>query len=316
MALLTRIVTVYQQWSFLEHWLGDDALFAPEVAWMVVNDAPWAPCPPELLRRLEARGFRIVSPPANLGRCGARNRGASLAETAWIECIDGDDIPLPWDPRDLAGVSERVAACYYPHATHSLEDGERRTHEPYDPEQIHHELAFLFERWQPINARPACLLWRRDLFLDIGGYDARFEMIEDFDLARRADHAGGELLSFRKPKQSYLLELEGRPDLGVAPLGRMRFFGAVERGASPEAVELARQHAGGFAAKTIWAATRVLDGYAQLPATLRAERTVFGTRPEEDLFPLYHEMRRLLFRLQPPSLVQRLREALKLLLGR
>ena len=201
-APVSRIVTCYKQWTFLGHWLKDDALFGPGVEWLVVNDAPGHAPPPDVSDLMARRGVRLLTVLSNMGRSRARNHGAREARGTWLDFVDGDDHPLPLDPatvlnRDcelLAGPVRLADATRTPFA-----DASRAPIEAFD------NWADLLPRFAPINVAPSALLWRREYFLALDGYDARFDGGEDLQLAYRAMTHGARLERMPCPKQCYFL---------------------------------------------------------------------------------------------------------------
>lgn len=188
---VSRIVTLYNQWEFLD-WLDDDALFAPETTFVLIDDASTQPPPDRVLARIRARGILLHRLPRNVGRARARNAGADLAASEWIEFVDGDDRPLPLDPRPLAGGAELGV---FPVRVHGA-----RTDELAPPVRC----PLLVDARAPggyVDPRPAALAWRRPTFLALGGFDPRAEPVEDLDLALRARHLPRAYAT--QPKQSY-----------------------------------------------------------------------------------------------------------------
>jgi GT2 family glycosyltransferase len=55
----------------------------------------------------------------------------------------------------------------------------------------------------PVDVRPASLLWRREFFSRLGGFDGRFESGEDFQLVLKADRLGARIARPAMPKQIY-----------------------------------------------------------------------------------------------------------------
>ncbi len=233
--LLTRIVTVYRQWEFVARWADDSRLADPRVAWIFVNDAasPDDLLPPSLRGTAVGRGARFVEDGVNRGRSAARNRGAALAATPWIAHIDGDDTPLPL-PEVAPFLEGGDDLVFFPFATHDDRfvpgsGGEAWTEERVDT-AVFGELFRALGLAEPVDWRPASLLWRRDFFEQIGGYDGRCEGAEDAQLVwkalgrgARTARGGGALVSIWKGAAA------GRPEQIHLTAGRLRFWEEVAR---------------------------------------------------------------------------------------
>lgn len=198
--LVSRIMTCYRQWSYLAQWIGDDALFSPEIEWFVVNDAPSDPPPPELAAKMDRRGIQLLSPPTNLGRSRARNLGARESSARWLDFIDGDDRPLPLATTGLddspAGLIEHPVRL----AQTGRDSFDSGSSAPISRLSIWRSL---LPQYQPINVTPAAVLWERDTFQRLDGFDARFDGAEDFHLVFRAMITGVVLARLDTPKQCY-----------------------------------------------------------------------------------------------------------------
>jgi GT2 family glycosyltransferase len=199
MPLLARIVTCHRQWHFLEQWLGDDRLFGPDIEWVIVNDAPEAPPSVATEALLQRRGVQVVRPACNLGRSGARNLGVANASAAWVELIDGDDVPLPLDPEQLANLPADIVS----HPVWEIPENSLTLPEPPVAPTLRGMWGGILPRLQPFDVRPASLLWRRAFLLKLGGFDGRFESAEDLQLALKADRQGARVARHPTPKQAY-----------------------------------------------------------------------------------------------------------------
>jgi glycosyltransferase involved in cell wall biosynthesis len=219
---LSRIVTCYRQWPEVAHWLRWERCFAPAIEWIVVNDCPADPCPAACAAELARRGARVVVPDANLGRAGARNLGATLARGEWVEHLDGDDLPLPVDAAALppAGANEvlQFPAPVVRRAATTIAD--TAEFEAMAPERAD-MWGPLLPELRPFDVRLTATMWSRAFFLRLGGYDGRFEGIEDVQLAFKAAQARASVRPMPRPKQVYCL----RP--GRETLARVRVEGAV-----------------------------------------------------------------------------------------
>jgi hypothetical protein len=204
--LLSRVVTCYRQWSYVQSWIRRDELFAaPHTEWIVVNDCPRDKPSEALAAQLQARGVQVITPPANLGRSGARNRAATMARGEWLDFVDGDDGPLPFDPSFLVGIKEDIVSVpvRLAQAGHDFEKpGDAPLHRAGSWDE-------LLPRFAPVDVAPSAVLWRRDSFLDLGGFDGRFDGAEDLQMMFRAAETGLTLARHEEPKQCYFLR-EGR----------------------------------------------------------------------------------------------------------
>lgn len=190
---ISRIVTIFEQWHFLT-WLSNDPLFQNDIEFILVDDGSSQPLPRSVGDVIRERGIKLITLPRNAGRCVARNAGAQAATGEYLDFIDGDDLPLPlaFDPEWDRTAPEIVS---FPFEVHG--QGKSMQHSfvrnplldsPGAPEGF-------------LDPRPAALLWRRQYFIDAGGFDPRWEMAEDLELLLRTKNAR---ISFaRKPKQSY-----------------------------------------------------------------------------------------------------------------
>jgi glycosyltransferase involved in cell wall biosynthesis len=207
--VVSRIMTCYRQWSYLAQWIGDDSLYAPGTEWIIVNDAPADPPPPELTAIMAQRGIRLLTPSTNLGRSRARNLGARESSGHWLDFIDGDDHPLPLDTASLANVT----AGLIEHPVRMAQKGEHSFDQGRTAPIIRMSIwRSLLPRYQPINVTPAAVLWQREIFNRLDGFDARFDGAEDFHLVFRAMITGVELARHDSPKQCYFMP-ERRPTL-------------------------------------------------------------------------------------------------------
>jgi len=198
--LLSRVVTCYHQWHFVEQWITLDGLFRADTEWIIVNDSPTDTPSDELLRRIEARNIRIVSLKTNIGRSNARNAGANTATGLWVDFVDGDDLPLVFDPAFLLSCSADLVS----HPTRITVIGKGRFMDGASaPLNYPNDWAELLHRFAPVGVAPSASLWQRSFFLGLGGFDGRFDGAEDTQLVFRAMQAGGQIGRSDIPKQCY-----------------------------------------------------------------------------------------------------------------
>lgn len=191
MIRFSRIVTIYDQWHFLD-WLDDATLFNADTEFILVDDCSPQQPPEEILSKLATRGARLERPFRNSGRCIARNLGASVARGEYLDFIDGDDRPLPLCHEPAWAGAEVVFFPFRVHGQgHSMAASFARNPILRDERAPHGYL----------DIRPAAVLWKRAAFADLGGFDARFEGAEDLELALRAHTLNRGFAT--QPKQSY-----------------------------------------------------------------------------------------------------------------
>jgi glycosyltransferase involved in cell wall biosynthesis len=122
----------------------------------------------------------------NRGVAAARNRGVAEAKSEWIAFLDSDD---EWLPQKIE-LQEVVARCHLEsvliYSSYYIQTGpgNRRLGRVPTSDRIWPLL-----RVQNPLATPTVLL-RRDLFLDLGGFDAKLHRCEDWDLWVRARLSG------------------------------------------------------------------------------------------------------------------------------
>lgn len=202
MKLVSRVVTVYGQWDYLALWLGNDQLFVPEVEWILVNDDPSRNCSIELLTRLKQRGITCLSPEINQGRSGARNLGLAASTSPWVEFVDGDDIPLPLELDDFQSLPDADIILFRNDFYRIGKEGVEVSPEEAAADDVWQRIGLLREL-PPINCRPACLVFRREILNRVHGFDGRFDTCEDLHLVWKMDQVGATVKSIAKVKQLY-----------------------------------------------------------------------------------------------------------------
>jgi len=218
---LTRIVTCYRQWSLLERWAGNPALRQAGVKWIIVNDDPGTPCPSESASLLGSLGAVVHTVRFNSGRSAARNAGATLSDTPYIEHIDGDDFPLPYDQGVIDQLDGTFDLGAFP-----VWEATNTVFPPNPPPRLAIQPAWslFLPQLSPLDVRPAGTLWRNEFFRRLGGYDARFESAEDFQLACRANAAGARVKRFEVPKQCYSARTESTLRCPLFVEGHLRLW--------------------------------------------------------------------------------------------
>jgi hypothetical protein len=132
-------------------------------------------------------GVTLVEHEASRGRSEAANAGVKAAKNEYIGFLDDDDLYYPEHLATLANGS-RVsnAAAWYSDAVSAFIDGESREPMRIYARDFDREL-LLVDNYIPLPT----LLLRRSDFLDLGGFDAAFDLFEDWDflirLSQRSD---------------------------------------------------------------------------------------------------------------------------------
>jgi GT2 family glycosyltransferase len=155
---------------------------------IVVDDGSVQPQLPELLA-LAADGAITLIQEANRGVNGACNRGARELATELMLVLGDDDVLLPGALAALSGTLH-----HHPHAVGAAGGGRRyftrgtgslgALEQPFLERGDYEEL---------IGGNPffaGAVLFRREAFLAIGGYEEREQVVEDWDLWLRLSRVG------------------------------------------------------------------------------------------------------------------------------
>ena len=113
------------------------------------------------------------------GVAAARNAGVAAVDCRWIAFLDSDDL---WLPTKLAAQMAWLSACP---AYRIAQTGERwLDHGRHrNPRQWHRKEERLFPRClERCLVSPSAVIIRRDLYDDLGGFDASFTVCEDYEL--------------------------------------------------------------------------------------------------------------------------------------
>ncbi|MFA6961808.1 MAG: glycosyltransferase [Opitutaceae bacterium] len=307
---LTRIVVVFDQWDYVRRWIGDSSLFTDRrIAWMVVNDAPHAPCPDDLRAIFATRSIRLVENAFNLGRSETRNSAARLADSPWIEFIDGDDLPLSID-LDALPDHKGNQLLHFAHRTYRLVGNRVEISTELEPPHPLYWEIVLIRHLPPLTCRPACLIFPREHFLAIGGFDGRFDTCEDLHLIWKLDQTGISVAMVNVPKQLYRIAGGQSIDPEVIGFYTHRLLRLAARSADDSsAADGIDTHADAQALRAIRSLHEELTAhYARSPS-----RHIDTRRDVSDLF---WRARDTFLRECRPGLTHRLREALKLVLRR
>lgn len=200
---VTRVCTSYKQWNYIRCWIYEDDLFNDFTDWILLNDCPTDPMPEDLKEVAVAKGIRIHEFKFNVGRSQARNFGLELANTEWIEILDGDDYPYPIK-EEVLGVDPKIDFLSFEVDHHEIQTTGNWLHKISNPEENFY--VFLFPEYTPVDARPAALLWRTERLAQLKGFDGRYEPTEDVHLLWKAKLLGYQTLFMPQVKQSYLVK--------------------------------------------------------------------------------------------------------------
>ncbi|MBD2774444.1 glycosyltransferase [Iningainema tapete] len=230
MKLLTRICTSYRQWNYIKKWIYQDKLFNEFTNWIILNDCPSDPLPYELKEVFQKRNIKFHEFTFNMGRCTARNYGVNISNTKYVEHIDGDDLPLNIDTKLLENNSVDLIFFKIPH--HRIDTSgkilpvlDNQKNIFYEGNQINEFYSLLFPKWgENVVIRPAGTLWKRDVFLSLGGYDERFTGAEDAQLLWKAYLKEVSFKWEDCAKQSYLEETGQKLESEYLPIGYLKFW--------------------------------------------------------------------------------------------
>lgn len=202
---LSRIVTCYRQWTLIERWIGHTALHQQDVEWIVVNDDPKDPPTKYCREQFQKRAIRVLTAPYNLGRSNARNWAAGEANGKWIDFVDGDDFPLVVDHSFFSKTDASLLA--FPVVGFTDRDKPEPTCIPKIKLPWTAKMMLqkeLFPGFIPIDYRPCGTIWKKKDFLNIGGFDARFDdACEDCQLVWKAYTHKFKIARADRPKQLY-----------------------------------------------------------------------------------------------------------------
>lgn len=142
--------------------------------------------------RIDAGGVTLVQHETSRGRAEAGNAGVQAAANPFIVFLDDDDLFYPEHLATLANAARSSHAAWYTDAVSAfLAPGQSGAYETHSRLRIYaqdfdRELLFV-DNYIPLPA----LLFGREPFLELGGFDRSFDLFEDWDflirLARRGD---------------------------------------------------------------------------------------------------------------------------------
>jgi O-antigen biosynthesis protein len=190
-----------QRYRPVEHIVVDDGS----------SDASW-----DVIRSFGSR-IRAERLPRNLGAAAARNRGLAGARGRFVMFLDADDLLGPEAIGGLvAALGERrdaVAMCEWRRLVQFDGAWRERPAEIALPAPD----ADLLRRWieSTTFVPPCALLWPRELFERVGGWDESLSLDDDTDVMLRALASGVRLVRAGGGRAYYRLHGDSRPSLSV-----------------------------------------------------------------------------------------------------
>jgi glycosyltransferase involved in cell wall biosynthesis len=177
----------------------------------------------------------------NRGGSHARNRGAELARGEFLMFLDADDFIAPDTIGGLVAAAQEqprlIAVCEYsrwkqqPDGRWAEASRERPVPEP-DTDLF--EAFLTMSAWSP----PCCVLWRRDAYELVDGWDEELARDQDTDILLRAYARGGRLVRAHRGVGYYRL-VEGERVSVSSGISLARYHASI-RVVDKLAAELAR----------------------------------------------------------------------------
>ena len=144
------------------------------------------------LNNSTTNNWRILRLPINSGPAAARNAGIAAAHGDWIAFLDADDLWLPWHCEVLLGMAGLYATILVCGDSIRFSDG-GGNRPPIEKPLIKTE-----SRDVPLTelvchnpVATSAAMVRRDVLLEVGGFDPQFRGPEDYDLWLRLAARGG-----------------------------------------------------------------------------------------------------------------------------
>lgn len=167
---------------------------------------------PENSEKLHAlcSGVTLVTTPKNLGIAGTRNFGAALAKGEWLAFLDDDDLYLPEKLERQISYLEAHPACQALGGALTMvtPDGRQQHRGGRETRQLRIADALLYTA-----AMAQSLLIRRDLFLELGGFNPALKYLEDYEFGIRMVASGREVHFLGEPM--FIYHRGGRQQLSL-----------------------------------------------------------------------------------------------------
>ncbi len=174
--------------------------------------------------------IRLIRLPVNSGASAARNAGIEAARGEWVALLDSDDywLPLTLAPRLAAARQDRessnapliaYAAGFVVKRNGSDVSDTRIPREASTPQE------FVCGCW---FAPGSTILFHKDVFERVGGYDTELARLEDYDWFLRFGLAGGRLKVWNDI--AAVIQVEDRPPIPVLEAAARRIVAKYRRG--------------------------------------------------------------------------------------
>jgi glycosyltransferase involved in cell wall biosynthesis len=158
----------------------------------------------------------------NSGQANTRNFGVQSASCDWVAFLDADDL---WLPDKLARQVEELArnpaaSLCYTARTEFTQNGDVRTlgvTVPVPPPSSIRRALF-----RNTTFLPSAVLVRRSVFLDAGGFDTAYKIVEDWDLWLRLLHANVQFAAVPEPLLLYRIHPESVSHKGLIALAAQK----------------------------------------------------------------------------------------------
>lgn len=142
--------------------------------------------------RVNLDGVKLIEHEQSRGRSVAANEGVRAASNAFIVFLDDDDLHYPEHLPTLTAAATTTHAGWYSDAVSAfLRPAQSGAYETHSRQRLYSQdfdrELLLADNYIPLPT----ILIRRETFLDLGGFDAEFDLFEDWEflirLAKRGD---------------------------------------------------------------------------------------------------------------------------------